>query len=412
MTSAHTSKNPYLVSELLEGETLRDRLGGGRRCPAESPEIAVQIAHGLAAAHARGIVHRDLKPENIFITRDGRVKILDFGLAKLNRGRAGRRPRALDEGGTRRRASVMGTAGYMSPEQVRGEGGRPSVGHLRFGAVSTRCSPAGARSAGDAVRSMIATAILKEDLPDLPAAERHIPLALTRIVDWCLEKNPASRFQSAGDLRVRARRVVGIADRCHPDDCGGGGRAGAPAIVDPRRGRRRRPGRARDVTGITRLLEPAGRRTGGDVVPTDAASRCDVGHRRQAPRRRDRSLMVARWPFPRAARHRRGDGGGRCGGPPAERGGATRDSRQSAGALSPFWSPDSKHLAFFAGGKLKRVEVAGGPPIELRDAPAPLGGSWSRQGVIVFAVNTPGAGIQRVPEGGWHANLRDIGRRR
>src|SRR5262249_25230732 len=117
--------SPYVVSELLEGETLRARLAGGAFAPRKALGHALQIAHGLAAAHEKGIVHRDLKPENIFVTRDGRVKILDFGLAKLTQSESGTIPQTeLPTAGTEP-GVVLGTLGYMSPEQVRGKPADP-----------------------------------------------------------------------------------------------------------------------------------------------------------------------------------------------------------------------------------------------------------------------------------------------
>src|SRR5215468_5800712 len=128
---------PYVVSELLEGETLREKMGGGALPQRKAVDYALQIAHGLGAAHAKGIVHRDLKPENLFVTKDGRVKILDFGLAKLTGGGDG--GRAQSDAPTRRvntdPGAVMGTVGYMSPEQVRGQEVDHRSDIFSFGAI-------------------------------------------------------------------------------------------------------------------------------------------------------------------------------------------------------------------------------------------------------------------------------------
>jgi serine/threonine protein kinase len=191
---------PYLVTELLEGMTLRERLGGEALPARKATDFAVQIADGLAAAHDRGIVHRDLKPENIFVCRDGRMKILDFGLAKLIAPEAGDATRTdlglKDETGA---GVVLGTAGYMSPEQVRGEKADQRSDIFSFGVVlyetlSGRRAFTG-RSAADR-----ASAILKDDPPDLRSTGRMVPAGLERIVRHCLEKNPEERFQSAHDL--------------------------------------------------------------------------------------------------------------------------------------------------------------------------------------------------------------------
>jgi Tol biopolymer transport system component len=191
---------PYLVTELLEGMTLRERLGGEALPARKATDFAVQIADGLAAAHDKGIVHRDLKPENIFVCRDGRMKILDFGLAKLIAPEAGDATRTdlglKDETGA---GVVLGTAGYMSPEQVRGEKADQRSDIFSFGVVlyetlSGRRAFTG-RSAADR-----ASAILKDDPPDLRSTGRMVPAGLERIVRHCLEKNPEERFQSAHDL--------------------------------------------------------------------------------------------------------------------------------------------------------------------------------------------------------------------
>jgi eukaryotic-like serine/threonine-protein kinase len=190
--------SPYLVTELLEGVTLRDRLSSGALPPRKAVEFAVQIAQGLAAAHDKGIVHRDLKPENIFACRDGRIKILDFGLAKLIAPEPGDATvTGLDnqtEAGV-----VMGTAGYMSPEQVRGEKADQRSDIFSFGAVLYEML-SGQRAFGGQSSADRASAILKEDPPDLLTSGRNVPAALDRIVRHCLEKHPEQRFQSARDL--------------------------------------------------------------------------------------------------------------------------------------------------------------------------------------------------------------------
>src|SRR5262245_4166844 len=191
---------PYIVSELLQGESLRARLSNLSGLPVRKAlECAVQIAHGLAAAHDKGIVHRDLKPENLFVTSDGRVKILDFGLAKLIEPVA-----ALAAGSSlpttppnTQVGVLLGTIGYMAPEQVRGLAADHRVDIFAFGTVLYEML-SGRRAFRRETTVDTITAILKEDPPDLPAVDRRIPPALERIVDRCLEKNPAARFQSAG----------------------------------------------------------------------------------------------------------------------------------------------------------------------------------------------------------------------
>ncbi len=192
--------SPYLVSELLEGETLRDRIRAAQLSTRKTVDYALQIARGLAAAHAKGITHRDLKPQNLFLTRDGRVKILDFGLAKLtapeletDQADASTLPAGTEPG------AVLGTVGYMSPEQVRGRPADHRSDIFSFGAILFEMLTRRQAFHGEsAVETM--NAILKEDLPEFPAMPQDLSPALERLLRHCLEKNPDDRFQSARDL--------------------------------------------------------------------------------------------------------------------------------------------------------------------------------------------------------------------
>jgi len=190
---------PYLVSELLEGETLREPIRRGRLAVRKAIDYGVQIARGLAAAHEKGIVHRDLKPENLFVTKDGRVKILDFGLAKLTQPQSGSEHDAptLTEG--TEAGVVMGTVGYMSPEQVRGQTADHRADIFAFGAILYEML-AGKRAFQKPTSPETMTAILNEDPPGISQVAADIPPALQRVVHRCLEKNPEQRFQSASDL--------------------------------------------------------------------------------------------------------------------------------------------------------------------------------------------------------------------
>ncbi len=194
---------PYLVSEWLEGESLREALQRGVPSHRRALDYAVQIAHGLAAAHSKDIAHRDLKPDNIFITREGRVKILDFGLAKTVPNPAAR---AGAGGATMTAAApvteagvVMGTAGYMSPEQVRGGVVDCRTDIFSFGAVLYEMLSGQRAFRRDTAADTMA-AILNDDPPELMESGRQVPPALDRIVRHCLEKSPDHRFQSARDL--------------------------------------------------------------------------------------------------------------------------------------------------------------------------------------------------------------------
>src|SRR5258706_2798855 len=187
---------PYIVSELLEGETLRSRLQSGALPARKAVDCARQIAEGLAAAHDRNIVHRDMKPDNVFITNDGRIKILDFGIAKLTRPSDDASsltgfPTETEPG------MVVGTASYMSPEQVRGERVDPRSDLFSFGAILYEMlTGRPAFTCETAAETMVA--ILKNEPP--PPASTDVSPSLARIVARCLEKTREMRFQSARDL--------------------------------------------------------------------------------------------------------------------------------------------------------------------------------------------------------------------
>ena len=188
---------PYVVQELLEGQTLRAELAGGRFSARKAIDYATQIAQGLAAAHDKGIVHRDLKPENLFVTREGRVKILDFGLAKLTQvegsGSASKLPTATEPG------VVMGTVGYMSPEQIKTEPVDARSDIFALGVILYEML-SGQRPFRGVSPGETMAAILKEDPPDLSVTNQNVSPGLERLVRHCLEKNRERRFRSASDL--------------------------------------------------------------------------------------------------------------------------------------------------------------------------------------------------------------------
>src|ERR1700694_4169941 len=216
---------PYIVTELLEGETLRNRLLSGPLPVRKAIDYAVQIAKGLAAAHEKGIVHRDLKPENLFLTKDGRVKILDFGLAKLKpeTGEAGQTDMRTVSGGTEP-GVVLGTMGYMSPEQVRGKAADKRSDLFAFGTILYEILSGQRAFRGDTAADAI-TAILTKEPPDLSQTNKEVHPGLDRIVRHCLEKNPEERFESARDvafdLDARAgasTRTAAIGARALPEE--------------------------------------------------------------------------------------------------------------------------------------------------------------------------------------------------
>jgi serine/threonine-protein kinase len=200
--------SPYVVSELLEGETLREKLSGGALPTAKAVAYGISVAEGLAAAHEKGIVHRDLKPENLFVTRDGRVKILDFGLAKLTHPEPA--SIAVTEAQTLTAATepgvVMGTVGYMSPEQVKGVPADARSDLFSFGSILYEML-SGRRAFTGASAAETMSGILRDDPPAL--SPKVIPAPLERVVRRCLEKGSEERFQSARDLAFALRESSG-----------------------------------------------------------------------------------------------------------------------------------------------------------------------------------------------------------
>ncbi|MEI6669791.1 MAG: protein kinase, partial [Acidobacteriota bacterium] len=217
---------PYAVMELLEGHTLRDQMDGDVVAQRKAVEYALQIAAGLGAAHARGITHRDLKPENVFVSRDGHVKILDFGLAKQQPSAPAEATLAATRNIETGPGTVLGTVGYMAPEQLRGQSVDARTDIFALGAVLYELL-AGRRAFQGATPADTASAVLKEDPPELvSAASARVSPALERIVRRCLEKNPDERFQSARDVAFALEAISGA---------GSGATAPMPGPVSARR---------------------------------------------------------------------------------------------------------------------------------------------------------------------------------
>jgi hypothetical protein len=251
----------YAVTELLDGETLRERLARGPLTVRKTTECAIQIARGLAAAHDKGIVHRDLKPENIFLLHDGQVKILDFGLARttaeVDAGSA-----FATQGATMASpvithpGTVMGTVGYMAPEQVRGQATDARTDLFALGAVLYEIL-SGDRAFQRDTAAETMTAILKEDPPELASTRTNIPAGLDRIIRHCLEKNPGERFQSARDVAFALEALSGSA-------------TSATAVVASPAPRSRMPRLTLAMLGAVVLAGAAGVFTGRAMAPRGA----------------------------------------------------------------------------------------------------------------------------------------------
>ncbi len=380
--------SPYVVQELLEGETLRERIESGSLGTRKATEYALEIAHGLAAAHDKGIVHRDLKPENIFITADGRVKILDFGLAKLLRsdGDAGAAGSARTATLQTLPGVVMGTAGYMSPEQVRAQPTDARSDIFSFGAILYEMLT-GRRPFQRDTSAETMAAILKEEPPELSTSGKNVPPSLQRIADHCLEKSPELRFQSAKDLAFALRALSGS-----------GTAPNLPAVKAPRQ-RRWVPWAAIAAVAAAGLFAlylvmerpaPAGRMQFAIPLESDSVNLAlSADGRMLALVRRDDASGENMLYFER------------LGSP-----GATR-LEGTEGASYPFWSPDDVSIGFFADGKLQKIAVAGGAPQVLATASHGRGGSWGSRDVIIYTPDTGGPVWRVNAEGSGAAPLTD-----
>ena len=377
---------PYVVSELLEGETLRAGLRAGALSLRDAIGFATQIAHGLAAAHEKGIVHRDLKPENLLVTKDRRVKILDFGLAKLSQPE-----RLLQETGdplvkelTTASGTILGTAGYMSPEQIRGQPVDHRSDVFSCGAVLYEML-CGRRAFHGETPADTLTAILRQDPPELSGMGREIPPALERITRRCLEKDPAERFQSARDIGFaledasEARSIERPRAWLGPLAAALAAGALIGGLVAWRLGQKQptHAPAATDVTRFTWSLAAGMELDGAPVVSPDSQSIAFTAT--------DASGSGTRL-FVRALDRLEASA-----------------VAGTEGAKQPFWSPDSRSLGYFANGSLMKVALASGAPVRICDAPEARGGTWSRSGVIVFTPAMIDTALARVSAAGGQA---------
>lgn len=364
----------YMVMELIEGETMAARIAKGPIPLEQAISYAVQIGDALDRAHRAGVTHRDVKPQNIMVTRDG-VKVLDFGLAKSG-GRTGPTEETLTKVLTTE-GTMMGTPQYMAPEQFEGREADARSDIWAFGAVVYEMVTGRKAFEGKSYSSLVG-AILSAD-PAPMAMQPFTPAWLERLVRRCLQKDPEDRFQSMRDL------VIDL--KAPPIEAMAGSKSNRWLWVAATvllfvavifaglwmRGKGMDPG----VTVATVVGPPEGStfsrmgNIGGSAISPDGRTLAFV-----ATSDKGEALLYVRPLESLTARALAG----------------------SENASRPFWSPDSKSLAFFAGGKLKRIDLAGGSAVSLCDAAVGRGGDWNEAGMIVFARQVEG--ILQIPASG------------
>jgi serine/threonine-protein kinase len=386
---------PALVLELVDGPTLADRIAVGAIPIGEALSIAAQIAEALAAAHEQGIIHRDLKPANIKVREDGTVKVLDFGLAKALDPSRTADPDPMNSptvslhrthGGV-----ILGTAAYMSPEQAKGRAVDRRADLWAFGAVLYEMLTGRRAFNGDDTSEIMAHVLMEE--PDWKALPARTPLPIRRLLRRCLEKDRKRRLDSAAAVRFALEEAMtaGSENGSSPTDARAAWRrllpwaltgvsAVALTFVLLSGGLRSKPASTAPIRvhlelGADATLANVDRASAAILSP-NGQTLVFVGQRRTGPA----SLFVRRLdqldatPLP-----------------------------GTEGAHSPFFSPDSEWVAFFADAKLKKVALSGGAPVTVCDTPDARGGTWGTDGSIVFAAFFPGtdrAGLLRVPSAG------------
>jgi Tol biopolymer transport system component/predicted Ser/Thr protein kinase len=387
------NETPFLVMEYVDGETLAQRLTGGPLAVREVIRYAIQIAEALDHAHRHGVIHRDLKPSNIMLTKSG-VKVLDFGLATIRAAAPLETSYQFKEGASTAKLhlaserTLLGTVYYMAPERLEGRDANAASDLFAFGAVMYEMAT-GRRAFESDTPAGVIGAILRSEPPPPTTVRPELPVSIDWFIQKSLAKNPDDRWHAAGDM-VEVLRWIARGGEHAPQ------RApsprllpvalallvGAGAMFAVMRAVRSQPDGAPPLT--LSILPPAG----GGFTPTPAS--VPTPQFALSPDAR-RLVFVA------ALAH-----------------GAPQlwvralDSLQpeplhgTVGAEYPFWSPDGESIGFFANGSLKRLDLAGGPARVLAPAPNGRGGTWSRDGAVVFAPTTEG-GLYRVPAGGGEA---------
>ena len=368
-----------LVLELVEGETLADRISRGAIPLADTLTIARQIAEALDAAHEKGVIHRDLKPANIKITPNGVVKVLDFGLAKATAGDGAppglTQSSAVTAGGTREGA-VLGTAAYMSPEQARGKSVDKRADIWAFGCVLYEMLTGQRAFDGASVSDTMAAVLTSE--PDWKALPAESTFPVRTLLRGCLEKDPRQRIADISAALFVLRHQTTATPIEGPE-------SHAIAGAFQRRPLTRRltylaVGAA--LIGVATVLAWQAWRTFDQPPPDNPAVRIALA----PPDRTEefgRSAAVS--PDGRWLTFIASTGGRQMLWVRALNSLASQPLAGTEDASYPFWSPDSRHIGFFAGGKLKTIDAKGSPPVTLSDAYNGRGGRWGADGTIIYA---------------------------
>jgi serine/threonine protein kinase/Tol biopolymer transport system component len=365
----------FLVMEYLEGETLADRLTKGPLPTEQVLRYGIEVGDALDKAHKKGIVHRDLKPGNVVITKAG-AKLLDFGLAKL-RGEAASPTPELSSLPTEAKpltqaGAILGTLRYMSPEQLEGGEADSRADIWALGLLLYEMATGKPAFSGKSQASLIGS-ILKDEPAPISATQTMAPPALDRLVRMCLAKDPDERWQSAHDV-VAELRWIGEA----------GSQAGAADPVHVRPRKRERAAwvvaalfacstAALAILSWTKRLDSPRRVASSITAPEKTSFAIDGGALALSPDGRQLAFLA------------RGSDGKRLLWLRALDEPLPRSVPGTEGAQYPFWSPDSRRLAFFTGGRLKRVDVGDGTVEVVTDAPDPAGGTWGADGLILFS---------------------------
>ena len=366
----HQGGVDFLVMELLEGETLAARIERGPLPPAELLKVAIQITDALVKAHRQGLVHRDLKPANVMVTKSG-AKLLDFGLARPVG--MGATPGGLSQTPTLSRAltaegTIVGTFQYMAPEQLEGAEADARSDLWALGLTLYEMAT-GQRAFGGRTQASLISSIMKDEPRPIAELQPISPPGLDRLIRQCLAKEPDERIQTAHDVKLQLEWIAE-----------GGSQSGVPAPVAAHRRRRER---ALQVTaGVATLVALAAitwialhRPVPAEPIqfqfdpPSSVQSvdapRVSPDGRYVAFNATDSTGVTRVWLRPLS---------------PLE----ATPILGTEGTTRPFWSPDSRYLGFVAGGKLKKVQVSGGPPIVIADTPTGSDGTWSAHDVILF----------------------------